>query len=200
MWGSSSEDFYIVGNNGNIAHWDGRKWTKIESGTTLPIRDIWGDFNTRTNSYEILAIAAEVDVDKGIKVLRIEKNNVVEENNTGLSWDVGGLWFKSGSKYYVAGAGIHYKHTLRDSIWKRYQRGLVTNYGGDGIRGSDINDVFAVGSYLEIVHFNGSSWHNYLNEISSNTGVLSGISNNGNIVTLVGFNGRKAIIVLGKRT
>ncbi|MEP0862715.1 MAG: glucosyl transferase, partial [Ignavibacterium sp.] len=57
LWGSSSEDLFAVGNNGNIAHWDGRKWTKIESGTDLRINDIWGDYNEKTGKTEILAIA-----------------------------------------------------------------------------------------------------------------------------------------------
>ncbi|WP_304043056.1 hypothetical protein [Ignavibacterium album] len=54
MWGSSSEDLYAVGNNGNIAHWDGRKWTKIESGTTTNINDIWGATNSTDNNLLVL--------------------------------------------------------------------------------------------------------------------------------------------------
>lgn len=50
MWGSSSNDLYVVGNNGNIAHYNGSQWTKIESGTTLDIYDIWGDFNDKNKS------------------------------------------------------------------------------------------------------------------------------------------------------
>ncbi|MEP0862033.1 MAG: glucosyl transferase, partial [Ignavibacterium sp.] len=45
LWGSSSEDLYAVGNNGNIAHWDGRKWTKIESGTTVDLKSVSGNNN-----------------------------------------------------------------------------------------------------------------------------------------------------------
>ena len=204
IWGTSSpegtsNDLYIVGNNGNIAHYTNGQWTKIESGTELPIRDIWGDFNTKTGKYEILAVAAEVAINNGSKVLRINGNSVTEESNNGLSWDVGGIWFKSGSKYYVAGAGIHYKHFLSDTIWNRYPQGLVTNYVGYHIRGSDINDVFAAGSFLEIAHFNGVSWHNYLNEISSGNGALGGISINGDMIVIVGFDGSSALVVIGRR-
>ena len=42
LWGSSSSDIYVVGNEGNIAHYNGTSWTKIESGTTLDINDIGG--------------------------------------------------------------------------------------------------------------------------------------------------------------
>jgi len=199
FWGTSSNDLYAVGNNGNIAHYQNGVWTKIESGTELPIRDIWGDFNVKTNRYEILSIAAEVDVNRGSKVLRIDGSAVTEESNKGMSWDVGGLWFKSGSKYYIAGAGIHYKHSLNDSIWNRYPQGLVTNYVGYGIKGGNINDVFATGSFLEIAHFNGVSWHNYSDKISSPSGAVGRMSIKGNLIVTVGGEGRSALVVIGRR-
>ncbi|MGA8265449.1 MAG: hypothetical protein WB779_13480 [Ignavibacteriaceae bacterium] len=45
IWGSSSQDLYIVGNTGSIAHYNGSTWQKIESGTTTDIIDIWGVTN-----------------------------------------------------------------------------------------------------------------------------------------------------------
>ncbi len=198
-WGTSSNDIYFVGRNGSIAHYNGQSWQRIESGTELPIRDIWGDFNEKTNSCEILAVAAEVAINNGRKVLRIDGNSVTEESNNGLSWDVGGIWFKPGRKYYIAGAGIHYKHFLSDTIWNRYPQGLVTNYVGYHIRGSDINDVFAAGSFLEIAHYNGVSWHNYLDEISSFNGAFGGIAIKDNMIVIVGFDGSSALVVIGKR-
>ncbi|MDY0081659.1 MAG: glucosyl transferase [Ignavibacteriaceae bacterium] len=199
IWGSSNSNLYVVGNNGSIVFYNGSQWRRIESGTDLPIRDIWGDFNIRTSTYEILAVAAEVAINNGSKVLRIDGSSVTEEINNGLSWDVGGIWFKSGSKYYIAGAGIHYKHFLSDSIWNRYLPGVVTNYVGYGTRGSDINDVFAAGSFLEIAHFNGLSWHNYLDEISSTSGAFGRIVVKGNMMVAVGSESGRALIVIGKR-
>ena len=35
MWGSSSNDFYIVGYNGLIAHYNGQSWQKLEAGQRL---------------------------------------------------------------------------------------------------------------------------------------------------------------------
>ena len=45
IWGSSSNDLYIVGNDGNIAHYNGSSWTKIESGTIVDLFDVWGSPN-----------------------------------------------------------------------------------------------------------------------------------------------------------
>ena len=61
MWGNSSSDLYAVGNNGNIAHYQNGSWRKIESGTTLNINDILGDFNEKTQEWEILVVAANVN-------------------------------------------------------------------------------------------------------------------------------------------
>jgi hypothetical protein len=43
IWGSSGNDLYAVGNYGNIAHYKNGSWTKIESGTTTSLTDIYGD-------------------------------------------------------------------------------------------------------------------------------------------------------------
>ncbi|MCZ7616344.1 MAG: hypothetical protein M5T52_23010 [Ignavibacteriaceae bacterium] len=35
IWGSSSRNLYVVGNNGNIVFYNGTSWSRIESGTEL---------------------------------------------------------------------------------------------------------------------------------------------------------------------
>jgi hypothetical protein len=42
LWGSSSNDIYAVGNDGLIAHYDGRSWSKQEGGTNVDLNDIYG--------------------------------------------------------------------------------------------------------------------------------------------------------------
>ena len=60
IWGTSSNDLYIVGTNGQIAHFNGQSWQRIESGTTLNINDIWGDYNEKKQEWEILAVASNI--------------------------------------------------------------------------------------------------------------------------------------------
>lgn len=59
--------------------------------------------------------------------------------------------------------------------------------------------MFAVGDFLEIAHFNGVSWHNYLDEISSPNGGLGRITVKGNMMVTVGSEGSIALVVVGKR-
>jgi len=47
-WGSNTNNIYFVGRKGNIAHWDGVKWSKIESEIDVKLRDIWGTPNGKT--------------------------------------------------------------------------------------------------------------------------------------------------------
>lgn len=40
FWGINDNDFYVVGNGGNIVHYQNGTWQKIESGTELNLNDI----------------------------------------------------------------------------------------------------------------------------------------------------------------
>ena len=42
IWGSNSNDLYVVGDNGNIAHYQNWQWSKITSGTDVGLLDVWG--------------------------------------------------------------------------------------------------------------------------------------------------------------
>lgn len=53
-WGSSTNDIYFVGRSGSVVHYQNGSWTKIESGTTTSINDIWGytdAFTSETSVY-----------------------------------------------------------------------------------------------------------------------------------------------------
>jgi hypothetical protein len=84
IWGISSNDLYVVGSGGLIAHYDGSSWQKLNSGTTLPIQDIWGAKNIKTGKYEIIAIASEKFQNNGKRVLKIENDQVVTLQDEGF--------------------------------------------------------------------------------------------------------------------
>ncbi|MBW1872574.1 MAG: hypothetical protein JRJ19_10940, partial [Deltaproteobacteria bacterium] len=42
VWGTAPDDIYAVGFKGNILHYDGNSWTKMESGTEANLEGIWG--------------------------------------------------------------------------------------------------------------------------------------------------------------
>jgi len=196
IWASSPSNIYFVGYKGSIVHYDGKNFRKLESGTTLDIRDIWGAKNKRSGKWEILAVASN-NQDKCL--LRIKNNIATKLSINGLSNILDGIWFIPNYQYYVVGAGIHYKSKLDDSPWSCYSSSEVTSYQSHRISGSGINDIFVVGSYCEVVHYNGSTWYNYRNEIPLAGGAFGGISVKDNLVAISGYIGREAVVIIGRR-
>jgi|WetSurMetagenome_2_1015567.scaffolds.fasta_scaffold54352_1 hypothetical protein len=195
-WGMNSNLMYFVGRSGSIVSYNGSSWSKIESGTSLSINDIYGAYNSTTKQWEILAVASD-DVNK--KILRIQGTSVSSVSDDGLSSSLNSIWFVPCEKYYVVGAGIGYKTMLDSSPWSVYPSGVVTSYTSGGVRGNNINDVFVAGSFFEIVHYNGSSWHNYNDVIPYTDGAVGRIAVKGNLVVTVGLSGQNAIAIIGKR-
>ena len=42
IWASSKTDVFAVGGYGNVIHYDGDSWKKMDSGTTAHLKSVWG--------------------------------------------------------------------------------------------------------------------------------------------------------------
>jgi hypothetical protein len=42
VWGTARDDVFAVGGSGTILHYDGSRWSEMESGTTADLRGVWG--------------------------------------------------------------------------------------------------------------------------------------------------------------
>ncbi len=200
MWGTSSNDFYIVGTNGQIAHYNGSNWQLIESGTTLNINDIWGDFNDKTQEWEILAVCGNIlqgwEEDRAI--IRIDNiNQAVQLNAVGSKWPLSGIWFKSRIKYYVIGSGIYQTNQLGET-WQGNPLDITT-YFVNRIRANVINDVVIVGAYGETLHFNGFTWKSFFSETSLSNGTYLSVGIHNDLITAVGYQSAQAVITVGAR-
>ena len=198
IWGKTSKDFYVVSGNGFIAHYQNGSWQKIESGTDMNIYDIWGEVNSQTGNEEILAVASYPDTSAQRKILQINGTSVKEISTKGINWDLESVWFKPGSQYYVAGSGIYQRNLLSDSLWRNSPRD-ITKYYTNSIRGNDINDVVAVGSFGEVIHYNGVRWKSFINQTGLTNGEYLSVAIKDNEIVAVGYNGAKAVILIGKR-
>ncbi|RMG01492.1 MAG: glucosyl transferase [Acidobacteria bacterium] len=170
LWGSSSNDLYAVGNKGNIAHWDGRKWTKIESGTTLFLSDIWG-----VSSHELYATGNSRAFVRGVVLKgngQTWQTMIVSESDdttglfrTRLYGAMEGLWVdERGTLYTVGNFMFQHKHGRWD-----FMHSLPGNYFGGNpnylhrgylhdVHGNSSNDMFICGQINTLRHFNGVSW------------------------------------------
>jgi hypothetical protein len=198
IWGTNSSNFYIVGNGGSIAQYTGSSWTKFQSGTTLPINDIWGAQNS-AGQWEILAIASNPDSTANMLMQIHPDNSISQLSTNGLLPFTTGIWFVPEKQYYVVGSGVGQKSSLNDPNWSVYPSGVVTSYASGGVRGNGPNDVFVAGSFFEIVHYNGSSWHNYKDVIPFTAGALGRLAVKGNLMATVGLSGQNAVAIIGKR-
>ena len=198
IWGSSSNDLYIVGTEGNIAHYNGTNWTKIESNTTLNINDIWGDYNEKTQEWEILAVGGNILAGYDNIILQVQSNSTALLNAEGTGWPLSGIWFKSNRKYYLVGSGIYKKAHLNESLWDSSLIS-ISEFHTNAVRANNINDVFIVGAYGEVLHFNGINWNSYQNELGVFFGSYKSIAIKDDIIVSVGFESTQAKILIGRR-
>jgi len=199
IWGASSSDLYAVGLAGAMAHFDGILWQKRESGTTLPLNDIWGTKDLSSGIGEILCVASNKYLDEGKKVLRITGSTVTSIADTGLSWGISGVWFTMSGPYYVVGAGVGRKSILDTTSWKVSGPQEITTYFSNAIRGNNQNDIVVAGAFGEIVHYNGSSWKSFLTQTAMANGTFYSVAFKGSIIVSVGQVGNRAVVAKGKR-
>jgi len=198
MWAANNSEVYTVGSIGQISHYQNGYWQKIASGTSMDIFDIWGSTNAQTGKEEILAVASYPDTSAQRKIFQITGTSATEISSNGINWDLESVWFKPESQYYVAGSGIYQKNLLSDSFWRNKPLD-ITKYYTNCIRGTDINNVVAVGSFGEVIHYNGVRWTSFINETGLADGEYLSVAVKGNEIVAVGYNGAKAVILVGKR-
>lgn len=197
LWGSSNNNLYAVGYGGNILHYNGTSWYRIESHTTLNINDIWGDYNEKTNEWEILAVASNKFFNEGSTVLKIEGLTSKELNKAGLPWSLSTIWLKSAKKNFIGGDGLYMNKKINER-WNKDT--LFIPIYKDRIRGINLNDIAVSGSNGLLSHFNGYSWKHYINnELPYYSGRLLSVDIKNNTTVAVGWIGSKAIITIGRR-
>ena len=199
IWGASSNDLYIVGSNGNIAHYRNGQWSSIESGTDLNINDIWGSYEQNTNEKVIIAVGGNILESNERIILQItDDDRAIEISNEGtISYPLAAVWFQGKSKLFTAGSGLYTKIYNEDI----QQQITVPNYFIYSLRGDELNDIIICGGVGYIGHFNGISWINYLdNALPQIPGNYYSCAIKGNIVCAVAATiDQKAIAVIGTR-
>jgi hypothetical protein len=194
-WGTSSE-MYFVGRAGNIIHYDGLRWRRVESGTGLDIFDIWGDL--QDGAVEVLAVASRNSggiVDR--KVLKVTPGEARAINDSGIGLvPLTGVWFSSKKSYYAVGSGIYRKRRLDEPRWVGRPLELTEFYSRD-VDGNTFNDIVVAGAFGDVLHFNGSTWKQYVQ--TRFAGGFMSVCHRGNIVVGVGYLGnQRAVAVIGR--
>ena len=190
IWGNSVTDFYVVGQNGLIAHYDGTSWSKLESGTDLPIQDIWGAKNRESEELLLLAIASRKYELSEPQLLKID-NQTVTDLFLPIQSRQHGLWFQSPRTTYLCGSGVHVQ---KDGKWEWLVNTGIPGVFLNRIRGEALNNLWVVGDFGVAAHFNGLNWKNYPEFLLSN-GNWESLAVKDGLAVMVGWNGGKGHIV-----
>jgi hypothetical protein len=211
MWGTSSEDFYVVGKGGNIAHYNGSSWEKIESGTEMFLTDIYG-----SPSGEIYVSGSNIQYGKGLVIKRTDSNqwetmitsDIIDESQLfeKLYGSISGIWIDERGTLVTGGSFLfEYKNNEWDYV-KSLPNNCITcnplSYRGYiyTVRGNGSNDYFIGGDRNTLVHFNGISWHRLgpSYNLSGNI-VWVKVKQQGDLAVAVGIDGGNAAIIMLRR-
>jgi hypothetical protein len=156
LWGTSPNDLYAVGTNGTMIHYAGSNWTKLESGTSATINDIWG-VNQRTGERTILCAVSEFLSPGDRRILSITPQNIVDTVAWTPQREIRSVWFQSSRNLFTAGEGIFQRNFLNQ--WKEFT--ATPRIYSNRVRGTALNDIVAVGEWGMVLHYNGSTWQYY---------------------------------------
>jgi hypothetical protein len=192
-WGKSSANLYVVGNSGQMRYYNGFNWQKIESGTTENIQDIWGAEDTKTGKDFILCTASQTFRESEDLLLKINDDNTVSN----FDWPYEDLkpysvWFNNERKIFVCGDRMTSLTGLNS--WKVYDN--LSPYFMYNVRGSDLNDIYTVGGYGYIAHFNGKTWYEFPEQFY---GRYVSVDVKDNMAVAVGYTDRSARVVILNR-
>jgi hypothetical protein len=195
--GLNSKELYFVGGNGTIVYYTDTYWRRIFSGTMIQFSDIIL-FNNR-DVYTIGSNRNEPPWNPTL--LKITGTTVKKIEIEGTDLPLIRMWGKSEKKVYLGGAGLYQGAITGGKINVKQIAKETIDWWLYGINGTDYNDIFVVGSFGWVVHFNGMNWKKIPNEeIQEFNGTWNWVTANEKIVCAVGSEGPgKAKILLGRR-
>jgi hypothetical protein len=205
IWGTSSSNLYFVGDEGNIVHYNGSTWQKLNSGTTIDLYDVWG-----VPDGSVVWACGRTDF-VGTILLKISGTTVekVYEDNDNwsnirqdsLSGILSSIWTNDPAMVYIMShAGMY----LASSDTRGEATRIWTNNdhlpGFPRImRGQSKNDIFTGGDFSMMAHYNGKSWKIF-SELQGRIRTR-GIAIKGSLVFAAGtdLNTNRGIILWGER-
>ncbi len=120
-------------------------------------------------------------------------------SDSGLPTSLSGLWFQPYGRSYIVGDGIYDAAVVNSSPVWRGSVNVITTYYTFAVRGNSVNDLFVVGSYGEVLHFNGSTWKSFREQTQLSYGSYTSVAVRGNLVIAVGYEGNRAVVARGRR-
>ena len=190
IWAANANEIYTVGVGGQMGYYTNGDWQKLNSGTNIQIFDIWGITNSITNLTEIFTVSSDIFY-KDQRRIFLMNSTSVDSLPTPAGPDLYTVWAASNRLIYVGGSGLW---RYASGNWNKVS--LVPGAVVISVRGNAANDVFAVGTFGLLAHFNGVSWKLY-DGVSDAT--FGSVCIKGNMLAAVGEKYGTAVVIIGKR-
>lgn len=183
VWGSGSDDVWAVGDGGVVLHFDGAVWEAMASGVSEGLRTVWGSAPDDVWAAGVDGAMAHWDGSRWqawtAKPSTTEWLNGLWGSRADEVWVVGGngvIWRFNGTSW--VSASNPEKRSIsdvvgfaRDDVWAVsggifHYDGAKWSYDGsdpmstllNGVWGTDAKDLWVVGHFMEIAHYDGASW------------------------------------------
>ncbi len=200
IWGRSSDDFFVVENRGNILHWDGDNWLKLETNSSDQINHIYGHYINENQKTEIICVGSTGSNPSPVRIYNVNPINKSVSTYTYQNIPFGptaDIWFKPNKRYIIAGNGIYSKRIIgSNELWKREVEPPINNFQSIAIDGDNYNDVIVCGVNNEILHYNGYNWKNLTDQIGSSIYFPLECKIKNGLIVIVGFDSDKAVVLL----
>ncbi len=189
--GDKPNNVWAGGSYGTLFYFNRVEWKKMDLDTQKSIISISGLSNTESYATTIGEYADSLCYSlirfNGPNWQSVDSFTVVFSN---IIWKFGYyLWQSPSGVLYSSGHGV-YKRV--GNSWGK----ILNNDGPLFIYGSDDNNIYAVGAFGRIFHWNGTDWKRLV-EIELNIQFTSAWTNNVETF-IVGNNGYKTFIIHGK--
>lgn len=155
IWGTSTSDFFLVGERGTIAHWDGSAWTLQPTPPGTPdLRSVWG----RKTMGDLPAADDVWAVGNGGTVLHYTQGSWVSETSTTTN-DLHAVAGRGGGNARVWAVGVDGVVATKDltaptARWEQQRANTFETLNGLWIRG---DDGVAVGNLGAILRYDNAN-------------------------------------------
>jgi hypothetical protein len=200
FWGTSSSDLYVIATSGNLAHYDGMRFTEIPTGVQSRFSDITG----RGDQVYVSSYYYDNQIrPSGVFSYKQGKfeflfPDALDTSTFRLMSDALGIWMSpQGTLWAVASQYVFRPFQSHDPVFTNSSALWC-------IRGNSDADVWIAGDRPGVLHYNGNSWHKYSDAELGTTGLYplyKTIAVKGDLVVMGGYLSFSdgAVVTVGKR-
>jgi hypothetical protein len=194
IWGKSPNLIYAVGTGGNILRFANDTWQKIESGTTVDIKDVWGVTSKATGKEVIYCAVTDVWHPGRSAILKLPNGSDVQSIPWNPNQELSSIWTANGVVLYACGDGLWRYHS---GIWRQVLDGKAGYM--NAVRGNGLNDITVADVFGHVFHFNGLTWEMFSPLAGSPDAGYVALAIRDDMIIAVGEGSGKGIITIGRR-